>query len=92
MIYTVNITTKFKKDIKQIKKQRKNFNMLYALVVKIAMGEALDKKYKDHLLSGDYSGFRECHIEPDWLLVYQIDDEEIILLLSRTGSHSDLFR
>ncbi len=92
MIYNVRITTKFKKDIKQIKKQGKNLNKLYALVEKIAMGEALDKKYKDHLLSGDYSGFRECHIEPDWLLVYQIDDEEIILLLSRTGSHSDLFR
>ena len=85
MIYNVRITTKFKK-------QGKNLNKLYALVEKIAMGEALDKKYKDHLLSGDYSGFRECHIEPDWLLVYQIDDEEIILLLSRTGSHSDLFR
>lgn len=91
MIYSVRFTTKFKKDLKLIKKQGKDLNKLYAVVEKIALGEGLDKKYKDHLLSGNYEGFRECHIEPDWLLIYQIDNEEIILLLSRTGSHSDLF-
>lgn len=91
MIYNVRVTTKFKKDIKLIKKQGKDLNKLYAVVEKIANAESLDKKYKDHILSGDYIGFRECHIEPDWLLIYQCDDDEIILLLSRTGSHSDLF-
>ena len=57
----------------------------------LAAGEELDKKYRDHLLLGDYAGFHECHITPDWLLIYQIHEEELYLLLSRTGSHSDLF-
>ena len=61
------------------------------MIEKIANAEELDKKYRDHLLSGDYDGYRECHIEPDWLLIYNIDDDDIILFLSRTGSHSDLF-
>ena len=52
----------------------------------------LEEKYRDHPLSGDYFGFRECHVQPDWLLVYRVDDEELFLLLSRTGTHSDLFR
>ena len=51
----------------------------------------LDEKYKDHLLTGDYGGFRECHITPDWLLVYQYREQELLLLLSRTGTHSSLF-
>lgn len=91
MKYRVRVTTKFKKDIKLIQKQGKNLNKLYAAVEKIANAENLDKKYRDHILSGDYEGFRECHIEPDWLLIYKIDDDDIILFLSRTGSHSDLF-
>lgn len=91
MIYNVRYTTKFKKDLKLVTKQGKNLNKLYCVVEKIANGEKLEKKYQDHLLSGDYVGFRECHIEPDWLLVYKIDDDDIILFLLRTGSHSDLF-
>lgn len=57
----------------------------------LANGEALEAKYRDHLLTGDYGGFRECHIQPDWLLVYQIDGNRLILFLARTGTHSDLF-
>jgi mRNA interferase YafQ len=57
----------------------------------LANGEALDEKHQDHRLSGDYSGFRECHITSDWLLIYQIRNNELLLLLSRTGTHSDLF-
>lgn len=57
----------------------------------LANGMKLDEKYKDHLLTGDYGGFRECHITPDWLLVYQYREQELLLLLSRTGTHSDLF-
>lgn len=91
MIYNVRYTTKFKKDLKLVTKQGKNLDKLYSVVEKIANGEKLEKKYQDHILSGDYSGFRECHIEPDWLLVYKIDDDDIILFLLRTGSHSDLF-
>lgn len=91
MKYNVRFTTKFKKDFKLIQKQGKDLNRLYFVIEKIANAEELDKKYRDHLLSGDYDGYRECHIEPDWLLIYNIDDDDIILFLSRTGSHSDLF-
>ena len=59
--------------------------------MKLANQEVLDDKYYDHALSGDYSDFRECHVKPDWLLVYSVDDEELELFLFRTGSHSDLF-
>ena len=58
---------------------------------KLANGEPLDEKHKDHPLSGDWIGHRECHILPDWLLVYRIEDEVLVLTLSRTGTHSDLF-
>ena len=58
---------------------------------RLANGETLDAKYKDHPLIGDYEDFRECHIKPDWLLIYRIDDEELELYLFRTGTHSDLF-
>ena len=91
MKYNVRFTTKFKKDFKLIQKQGKDLNRLYFVIEKIANAEELEKKYRDHLLSGDYDGYRECHIEPDWLLIYNIDDDDIILFLSRTGSHSDLF-
>ncbi|MDO4322029.1 MAG: type II toxin-antitoxin system YafQ family toxin [Lachnospiraceae bacterium] len=59
--------------------------------LKLAAGEALPDKNRDHALSGDYAGFRECHIQPDWLLVYRIENEELLLFLFRTGTHSDLF-
>ena len=58
---------------------------------KLANGEKLDPKYNDHSLSGNWAGFRECHIQPDWLLIYRIDDDVLVLTLSRTGTHSDLF-
>ena len=58
---------------------------------RIKSGQKLDQKYRDHELTGNYKNFRECHIEPDWLLIYQIENEELILILSRTGTHSDLF-
>ncbi len=61
------------------------------IIKKLANGETLPEKHKDHALSGDYIGCRECHITPDWLLIYEIDNGELILYLTRTGSHSDLF-
>ena len=57
----------------------------------LADGETLPAKYRDHTLTGNYSGFRECHITPDWLLIYEVRESELILVLSRTGTHSDLF-
>ncbi len=81
----------FKKDYKLMKKRGLNLDKLKFVINQLASGNPLEEKYRDHALTGDYKGFRECHIEPDWLLIYQIIDEELVLILSRTGSHSDLF-
>lgn len=89
--YTVKVTTQFKKDYKLALKRHLNVKLLEDVIAVLAMGEALPKKYKDHDLSGDWIGHRECHIQPDWLLVYRIEDNVLVLTLSRTGTHSDLF-
>lgn len=81
----------FKKDYKLMKKRGLNLDKLKYVINQLVNGNSLEDKYRDHALTGDYKGFRECHIEPDWLLIYQIIDEELVLVLSRTGSHSDLF-
>lgn len=91
MKYTVRPTTKFQKDLKRIQKRGYDISLLTAIIKKIANGEVLPKKNKDHALDGDYSGTRECHITPDWLLIYEIANGELILYLTRTGTHSDLF-
>ncbi len=91
MKYTVKPTTKFQKDLKRIQKRGYDISLLTEIIKKLANGETLPEKNRDHNLSGDYSGCRECHITPDWLLVYEIDNGELILYLTRTGSHSDLF-
>lgn len=91
MKYNVRFSTRFKKDMKQIQKRGYDQRLIYAVIEKLANGEVLDEKHRDHLLTGDYGGFRECHITPDWLLVYQYQDRDLILFLSRTGTHSDLF-
>lgn len=83
-------TSQFKKDFKRIKKRGKHLNKLKEVVSAIANSEALQERHRDHALSGNWSGSRDCHIEPDWLLIYRVDDEN--LFLERTGSHSDLFR
>lgn len=92
MKYEIKLTAQFKKDIKLAKKQKKNLDKLFLVIDKIANGEKLDEKYKDHELSGNYKGVRECHIEPDWLLMYEIVDDILVLVLNRVGSHSDLFK
>lgn len=81
----------FKKDLKRIMRRGYNIELLKKVVDLLAKQELLPEKYKDHNLSGDYIGYRECHITPDWLLVYQIRENELILVLTRTGTHSDLF-
>lgn len=84
-------SSRFKKDLKLAIKRGYNIELLDEVVNKLAMQKALEEKYRDHELAGDFKGFRECHITPDWLLVYQIVDNELVLYLSRTGTHSDLF-
>lgn len=91
MKYSVDFTTQFKKDIKLAKKQDKDTDKIFEVVEKLANDEVLDAKYKDHCLTGDYKDCRECHIEPDWLLIYKKYESELILMLIRTGSHSELF-
>ena len=91
MKYEIRFTTQFKKDIKLAKKQGKDIDKLFEVVEHLANGEALEDKYRDHDLSGNYKGCRECHIESDWLLIYEVDNGILILMLYRVGSHSDLF-
>ena len=90
-MYAIRPTTKFQKDLKRIEKRGYNILLLTEVIKKLANGEQLPEKNKDHNLSGEYSGCRECHITPDWLLIYEIADDELILYLTRTGTHSDLF-
>lgn len=88
---TVKPTTQFKKDYKLAMKRGLKISLLEDVVALLAMGEALPEKNKDHALSGDWAGCRECHVLPDWLLVYRVENDVLVLTLSRTGTHSDLF-
>ena len=90
-MYTIFYGSRFKKDYKLIKKRKYNTKKLAETIDILINGKELPAKFKDHALSGDYIGYRECHIEPDWLLIYKIEDNNLILILSRTGTHSDLF-
>ena len=92
MKYAVKFTSQFKKDINLAKKQGKNIDKLFEVIQQLANGETLDEKFRDHPLSGNYKGCRECHIEPDWLLIYEIINGVLVLMLYRIGSHSDLFK
>ena len=85
------LSNRFLKDIEIAKKRKLSLEPLEAVVNKLAKQEKLEAKYRDHPLLGKYSNFRECHIKPDWLLIYHVDDEELELFLFRTGTHSDLF-
>lgn len=92
MRYEVRFTNQFKKDLKLAEKRHKSLDKLFAVVERLANGEALDPKYHDHDLTGKYEGCRECHVEPDWLLIYEVVDDVLVLMLYRLGSHSDLFK
>lgn len=85
------LSNQFKKDLKLILIRGYNIELMNEVVDKLASEEALDERYRDHALTGNYIGFRECHIKPNWLLIYRIDNNELFLFLSRTGTHSDLF-
>lgn len=84
-------TTQFKKDYKLAMKRHMNIELLDDIIRRLARGETLPEKNKDHALTGDWTGHRECHIQSDWLFVYRIDDDILVLTLARTGTHSDLF-
>ena len=88
---TISYQSKFKRDFKRIKKRGYDLRLLETVIGILADGQPLPPQYKDHDLQGDYAGCRECHITPDWLLVYEIVGSGLVLLLMRTGTHSDLF-
>ena len=88
---TIKYETTFKRDFKRIVKRGYNIKLLENVIEMLANEQTLPEKYRDHSLIGDYADFRECHITPDWLLIYRISNAELILYLTRTGTHSDLF-
>lgn len=88
---TIEFHTKFKKDYKRIIKRGYDAQKLKTVIALLEEEKLLPPQYKDYALSGNYAGCRECHIEPDWLLIYQISGDNLILCLMRTGTHSDLF-
>ncbi len=85
-------TTQFRRDYKLMKKRGYNMNLLENVLETLLQKKPLAEKHRDHALVGSYNGFRECHILPDWLLIYRIDSEILLLVASRTGTHSDLFK
>ena len=87
---TIHETSQFRRDIKKLKKQGKNLEKLKQVVLVLVSGDALDARYRDHALVGSWKGSRDCHIEPDWLLIYRKETER--LFLERTGNHSELFK
>lgn len=89
--YTVKFTTQFRKDYKLAIKRGLKIELLEEIVTLLATGTPLPEKNKDHALSGDWAGHRDCHILPDWLLIYRIENDVLVLTLARTGTHSDLF-
>jgi mRNA interferase YafQ len=89
--YTVKPTTRFLKDYKLMQKRGADMSLIDDVIAKLAQGIPLSESNRDHSLSGNYAHHRECHIAPDWLLVYHIDEGILVLSLTRTGSHSDLF-
>lgn len=91
MKYELLRTTQFKKDYKLAVKRGCDIKKLMTVVTLLANGEQLPPEYRDHSLTGNYSGYRECHMQPDWLLVYKVVEQQLILTLYRTGTHSDLF-
>ena len=88
---TIKYETTFKKDFKRIVKRGYDIRLLENVICILASGEKLPDKYRDHSLVGEYSDCRDCHITPDWLLIYRIEKTDLVLCLTRTGTHSDLF-
>lgn len=90
-MYNVKFTTAYKKSYKLMKKRGLDLSLLDEVVNSLRQGKQLDEKYRDHELRGNLAGFRECHIKPDWLLIYLVKNDTLTLTLIDTGSHADLF-
>ena len=88
---TVKLTTTFKKDYKMAMKRGRKLKLIDKVITTLALGENLPNENRDHDLHGNWKGYRECHIQPDWLLIYKIEKDILVLTLTRTGTHSDLF-
>ena len=91
MTYHVKFTNAYKKGYKRAKKRGLNLQLIDDVVDELRQGHKLDAKYRDHALHGNWEGFRECQLQPDWLLIYLIEDDILTLTLSETGTHSELF-
>ena len=91
-MYTVKFTSAFKKNYKLMKKRGMDISLLDDVIEELRWGKELDGKYKDHVLKGEYASFHECHVKPDWLLIYLIENNILTLTLVNTGSHADLFK
>ena len=92
MKYEIVPSNQFKKDLKLAQKRGYDLDKIKKVITALANGETLEAKYRDHLLAGDYGGYRECHIQPDWLMVWEQNDECLTLLFLQTGTHSDIFK
>lgn len=90
-MYTIKPSTKFEKDLKRVNRRGWKIASLTGIIKELAAGKKLLEKHRDHDLVGNFTGLRECHIEPDWLLIYEVDRDNLTLYLVRTGSHSDLY-
>lgn len=90
-MYEVKPTNRFKRDLKIIQRRGYDIRLLTEVIKKLAAGERLAEKHRDHALSGVLSKYRECHVTPDWLLIYKLENDILILTLTRTGTHSDIF-
>ncbi|MCL1908184.1 MAG: type II toxin-antitoxin system YafQ family toxin [Holophagaceae bacterium] len=90
-MYSVKPAGKFPKDIRRAERRRWDMALLKGIVEALVAGKALDTKYLDHPLQGEYKGCRECHVTPDWLLIYKFSKVRPVIYLLRTGRHSDLF-
>jgi mRNA interferase YafQ len=87
---TIRQSTRFRRDVRRLRRRGADLSRLRQIIAALAAGETLDERYRDHVLVGNWRGFRACHVQPDWLLVYRVEGEE--LQLARTGSHAELFR
>ena len=88
--YRLQPTSKFRKDVKLLKRRGYDLSLLKDIVAKLANGEALSEQYRDHPLKGNRKGYRDCHIQSDWVLIYKIDKNVLTLILSETGTHADI--
>ena len=90
-MYKPVYSNRFRKDVQLALKRGKKLDKLATVIESLCSGHPLPGQYRDHPLSGEYSGFRDCHIEPDWVLIYRIEGKQLQLILARTGTHADLF-